>query len=124
MSGGESKNHRAGKPFEEIRHHRAPGYLAGRLVAIRQFADDHRRRSREKTGLCELGHFAIEAVRALIDFVEEQHVSWWRIERERRAERREQLSERAAEQRSRRFTGNDGFEPRRRQLADRSATAE
>ena len=55
----------------------------------------------EQPGLPQLRHHAIQPVRALGHFVEEQDVTRRRIERERRAERGEQLRERSAQQRCR-----------------------
>ena len=57
---------------------------------------------REQAGLPQLRHHAIEPVRALADLVEEQDVAGRRVEGVRRAERRQQLRQRPAEQRARR----------------------
>ena len=48
--------------------------------------------------LLQLRDHAIEPVRTLADFVDEQHVAGRRVERVRRAERRQELRQRAAEQ--------------------------
>ena len=54
---------------------RARGRIARRLVAPRQLADDDGRGARQQAGLAQLRHHAIEPVRPLADFVEEQHVA-------------------------------------------------
>ena len=99
-----------GKSAKQVRHHGARGRLAGRLVALRQLADDDRAAPREQPGLPQLRHHPVEPVRTLADFVEEQDVSLRRREGERRAERRQQLRQRAAEQQAGRLPGPNRLE--------------
>ena len=65
-----------GKSANRSRHHRARGRLARRLVAARQLADDDAPpRARADPLWRSCVHHAIEPVRPLADFVEEQHVA-------------------------------------------------
>ena len=77
-----------------------------------------------RPGLPQLRHHAIQPVRALADLVEKQHVARRRRESERRAERREELRQRPAEERAGRLPVSNRFEPGRRELAHRLAPAE
>ena len=60
----------------------------------------------------QLREHPIEPVRPLRDVVEEQHAAGWRVERERRAERRDQLRQRAAHQHARAPRRDAGFRAR------------
>ena len=73
VAGREADHDRTWKIAEELRHHGARRRIARWLVAFRQLADDDRRRPREQAALPQLRHHPVEAVRALADFVEEQH---------------------------------------------------
>src|SRR5437763_3145842 len=71
---------------ERVGHRCARARIAGRLVAAGQLADDDRRRLREKPALPKLRHHAMESIRTLGDFLEEQDVPRWRRKLERRPE--------------------------------------
>ena len=61
-------------------------YISARLVASSHLAEDECSRSCEETTQRQLGHHAIDPVRALADFFEEQDAPFRRIERERSTE--------------------------------------
>ena len=124
MAGRKVEQHGAWEVAKEVRHHRASGRCARRLVAPRQLADDDRTRFREKARLLQLEHHPVQAIRTLTHFVQKQHETLRRPEGEWCAERREHLCQRPAEEQSARLAGGDGFQRPRRQLAHRFASAQ
>src|SRR5207245_9067947 len=70
-----------------------------------------------------LRHHSMEPIRPLADLIEKQDVAGRRIERERRADRRQYLRQRPAEERSGGFAHTNRLEAGRRQLAHRLAVA-
>ena len=100
VAGRKAEQHRPGKSREDVgddvaRRDAPPGSSQPRHLA----EDDGRRASPSTPAQPQLRQHAVEPVRPLADLVEKQHVAGRRRERVRRAERRQQLRERAADQR-------------------------
>ena len=112
---GKPEQHRPGKVREQIRDDRARARTAVAGSSQRGSSPNTTAGARgEQAGEPQLRQHAIEPIRTLGDFVDEQHVPVRRIEGERRAERRQELGQRAADQRCRRL---------RRDAASRAADA-
>ena len=62
--------------------------LPAGFIATRQFADDNARRLRERAALAQLRNHPVDPVGALPHFFQEQDTTAWRLECERRPERR------------------------------------
>ncbi len=84
-----------------------------------KFAEDDRARTRHDPREAQLGPQPVDAIRALVHVLEEQHAPAWRAEGKRRPERRGQLGEVAAVDRPERLARLQDLDPWRPEFSER-----
>src|SRR5687767_7711637 len=124
VSGGKSKQHRPGKTSSETRDGFSRGHGAARLIAPAHLSEDQRTGTAQHAAEPKLRQHAVDAVRPLVDVLEKQDTALRRVERERRAERGNQLSDSPAKERPLNLARAKHFETLGRELDAGSVTGQ